>query len=313
MDLVSIFYGLSEMDDDLKDLIITGVKFTDHELGRGAYGRVFAVDYNGVTCAAKMHVSDVARQEKFRSAPFIAKMQANLHYIIGSTSKGNFLRECVQHSKLHHPNIVKMLGVYYPSDQAVLPVLVMELMECNLTQLLDRHQNIPMYVKLSILQDVSRAICYLHTLNPPLMHRNLFPTNILLTTSLVAKVCDLKVPLLGNVTLSRTHDFMPPEVFEEDSHYRLPSDVFSFGCVVCHVITQQWPERLKRQMPVVHNFFKASSITVPLSEVECRSRYIDQISEESLRQLVIKCLDDDPDRRPPISLVSDRITSIITG
>ena len=66
-----------------------------------------------------------------------------------------------------------MLGVYYPNDQAVLPVLVMELMECNLTQLLENYQNIPMYVKLSILQDVSRAICYLHTLNPPMMHRDL--------------------------------------------------------------------------------------------------------------------------------------------
>ena len=43
------------MDDDdvVKHLIITGVKFTDRELGLGTYGRVFAVDYNGVTCVAK--------------------------------------------------------------------------------------------------------------------------------------------------------------------------------------------------------------------------------------------------------------------
>ena len=30
---------------------------------------------------------------------------------------------------------------------------------------------------------------------------------------------------------------MPPGVFEDDPHYGLPLDVFSFGCVVCHVIT----------------------------------------------------------------------------
>ena len=119
-------------------LIITGVKFTNRELGRGTFGRVFAVDYNGITCAAK-----------------------DIHYSLetakSSLLKRHFLHECVQHSKLHHSNIVKMLGVYYPSDQAVLPVLVMELMECNLTQLLENYQNIPMYVKMSILQDVSRA------------------------------------------------------------------------------------------------------------------------------------------------------------
>ena len=56
MDLVySKIIDLYKMDgnDIVKHLVITGIKFTDHELGRGAYGRVFAVDYNGVTCAAK--------------------------------------------------------------------------------------------------------------------------------------------------------------------------------------------------------------------------------------------------------------------
>ena len=289
---------LSEMDgnDVVKHLIITGVKFTNRELGRGAYGRVFAVDYNGVTCAAKeihaLLVESVSRSE-------LRKI------------KEDFLEECVQHSKLHHPNIVKMLGVYYPSDQAVLPVLVMELMECNLIQLLDRHQNIPMYVKLSMLQDVSRAICYLHTLNPPLMHRDLSINNILLTTSLVAKVCDFgvmkAVSPLSSDRMTRvlgTLDFMPPEVlnFKDDPHYGLPLDVFSFGCVVCHVITQQWPY-----------IDPPTSKLVTLSEVEKRRYYIDHISEGSLKQLVITCLDNDPERRPPISLVSERITSIITG
>ena len=49
------------------------------------------------------------------------------------------------------------------------------------------------------------------------------------------------------------------------------------------------------------------------TEVERRQHYIDQISEGSLKQLVITCLDDDQERRPPISVVSERITSIITG
>ena len=35
-------------DDVVKHLIITGVKPTRRGLGVGAYGRIFAVDYNGV-------------------------------------------------------------------------------------------------------------------------------------------------------------------------------------------------------------------------------------------------------------------------
>ena len=297
-------FCLGEMDSDdvvedmVKDLIITGVKFTNHELGRGAYGRVFAVDYNGVTCAAK-EIHSVLLEDGAKAFRI----------------KREFLRECVQLSKLHHSNIVKMLGVYYPSDQAVLPVLVMELMECSLKRMLDRHQNIPMYVKLSILQDVSRAICYLHTLNPPLMHRDLDTNNIVLTTNLVAKVADLAVmkvvsPLSSDkmTKVPGTRHFMPPEVFEDDPHYGLPLDVFSFGCVVCHVITQQWPT----PSDLIYTDPTPDKLT-GLSEVERRSRYIDQISDKSLKQLVITCLDNDQERRPPISLVSERITSIITG
>ena len=287
-------------DDVVKHSVITGVKFTNRELGQGAYGRVFVVDYNGVTCAAK-----------------------EIHHILiesataeqRSRIKQDFLRECLLHSKLHHPNTVKMLGVYYPNDQAILPVLVMELMECNLTQLLEKYQNIPMYVKLSILQDVSKAISYLHTLNPPMMHCNLNSDNILLTTNLVAKVCDFgvteEVSPLSSDRLTKvpgTVHFVPPETLVDDPHYGLPLDVFSFGCVVCHVITQQWP---KPRPPTVPD--QVTSFLEVLTEAGRRQHYIGQISEGSLKQLVVTCLDDDQERRPPISVVSERITSIITG
>ena len=296
-------FGVVKTDGNLlKPLIITEVKFTDRELGRGAYGRVFGVDYNGITCAAK-EIHSVLLEDGAKSPGKTERI------------KQEFLRECLQHSKLHHPNIVKMLGVYYPNDQAVLPVLVMELMDWTLERLLDRHHNIPMYVKLSILQDVSRAVCYLHTLNPPLMHRDLDTNNIVLTTNLVAKITDVAVmkvvsPLSSDkmTKVPGTVHFMPPEAFEDDPHYGLPLDVFSFGCVICHVITQQWPTPSASQ--VVDG---KSRRKVIVSEVERRQRYIDQIRERSLKQLVITCLDNDQERRPPISLVSERITSIITG
>ena len=281
-----------------KHLIINikKIKFTNRELGRGAYGRVFAVNYNGIECAAKeIH-------------PLLLQFGENESQMM----RQSFLRECIQHSKLRHPNIVKMLGVYYPNNQAVLPVMVMELMEHSLTKLVEC-QNISMYVKISILQDVSRAICYLHTLSPPVIHRDLSPNNILLTTSLVAKVSDLQIMKVGSPLSSDrmtrcpgTPDFMPPEALVNVPHYGLPLDVFSFGCVVSYVITQQWP------LPSVYE--KCDPITkTPLSEVERRSHYIDQISEASLKQLVITCLDNDPGKRPSISLVSERINSIITG
>ena len=289
--------------DHINHLIITGVKITGPELGRGAYGRVFAVDYNGTKCAAK----------EIHSILLERANTTEYHQI-----KQDFLKECLQHSKLHHPNIVKMLGVYYLSNQAVLPVLVMERMECSLTQLLWKYLSIPMYVKLSILQDVSRGICYLHTLNPPLIHCDLSSNNILFSeTNLVAKICDFVVikvfsPLSSEymAKIPGTLDFMPQEVFEGNphDHYVLSLDIFSFGCIACHVITQQWPEP-----SVLSKVDPKTKETKYFSEIERRKRYIDQIIDKSLKDLVMACLNNNQDRRPSISTVIEKIANIIIG
>ena len=293
-----------DCEDLLSHLIITGVKITDgsYELGRGAFDRVFTVDYNGVVYAAKeIHPALLEDGARFP----------------GKTEriKREFLHECIQHGKLHHPNIVKMLGVCYLSEQAVLPILVMELMNGNLKTMLDRCHNIPIYSKLSILKDVSSGLLHLHSLNPPLMHRDLDTNNIVLTENLVAKITDLAVmkvvsPLSSDkmTKVPGTVHFMPPEVFEDDPHYGLPLDVFSFGCVVCHVITQKWPVPL----PLSTVDLKSRK-NITVSEVERRKQYVDQISTESLKQLVIACLSNDQARRPLISLVNEKITSMITG
>ena len=86
-----------------------------------------------------------------------------------------------------------MLGVCYLSEQAVLPVLVKELMDCSLKIMLDGCQNIAMYSKLSILKDLSCGLLHLHSLNLPLMHRDLDTNNIVLTENLVAEITDLAV------------------------------------------------------------------------------------------------------------------------
>ena len=116
--------GNCELDSEVVNhLLLNGVKNTDRELGKGAFGRVFEVEYNGTKCAAKQPTFE----SKFKEL---------------------FLRECLLHSKLDHPNIVKMLGVYYLSEGEDVPALVMELMEYSLTTLLHESQDIPMYVKL---------------------------------------------------------------------------------------------------------------------------------------------------------------------
>ena len=253
-------------DDRLKGLILTGVKLSDRVLGKGNFATVFPADYNGTTCAAKQ-LDD----------------QPHVH-------KQNFLHECLLHSRLDHSNIVKMLGVHYPSLHDV-PVLVMELMEYNLTTLLEKSQNIPMYVKLSIIQDISRGVHYLHTLNPPVVHGDLKSNNIVLTSNLVAKLYNFGV--LDNSSCCRVHPYMEQNTTQPG----LPSDVYLFGLVLGHVVTQRNPYKW------------------PLNEngKEKFQHYFALSSNESLKQLAKSCLDHDPHKRPLILEVCGQIASLITG
>ena len=79
----------------LNSLILYGVKPTKKEIGRGAYGRVFEVNYEGTFCAAK-EVHTILLQYAQGS---------NLQKI-----KDDFLNECQICSTLRHPCIVQFLG-----------------------------------------------------------------------------------------------------------------------------------------------------------------------------------------------------------
>ena len=118
--------------------------------------------------------------------------------------------------------IVTSLGVYYPAmDQYRLPVMVMEKMQHSLRGLVEKYDNIPLNVKLSILDEVCLGLRYLHSRNPPIVHRDLTPNNILLGGHLEAKITDVglaKVVKRQSKTMTKlpgTPDFMPPEALSK--------------------------------------------------------------------------------------------------
>ena len=179
---------------------------------------------------------------------------------------------------------------------------------------MEKYPNIPMYVKLSMLLDVSRGLWYLHTHHPPIVHRDLSPNNVLLTfyfQHFVAKISDLGVARViqadSKKTKSRapgTVDFMPPEALLKIPEYGPPLDIFSYGGVILHVVNQEWPEPLHYVMTDP----KTGKI-IGLSEVERRQQHMEKMTgtPADLRPLVKQCLDNQPSRRPPISDVSERM------
>ncbi|XP_065908005.1 probable serine/threonine-protein kinase drkD isoform X2 [Dysidea avara] len=283
-------------DGSFTGLILDGVKETGREIGIGAYGRVFEVDYYGTPCAAKEVHSILVRgvgPEGFQRV------------------RDSFLRECQQCAELRHPNVVQFLGVYYKPGSPI-PILVMEKMDESLRSTLERHQNIPMSIKLSILLDVSLGLRYLHCHKPPIVHRDLSSNNILLSTLLRAKISDLGVAKVvrpdSKKSLTKvpgTADFMPPEAqVDMPGHYGTSLDVFSYGGVMLHTITQEWPTP-----SAVKQYDPKTKKVRGFTEVERRQSYIDKMPEETkeLKPVVISCLDEDPDSRPSINNVCDSL------
>ena len=149
-----------------------------------------------------------------------------------------YVQECQIMSDLRHPNIALFIGIcFFPGSKV--PILVMERLEESLDDLLETVPNIPFTLKLSILMDVARGLSYLHKHEPVIIHRDLTAKNVLLTSSLVAKITDLGNSRIVNIqpgqlaqTMSRnpgTLVYMPPEALFSGSRYGPSLDVFSFG------------------------------------------------------------------------------------
>ena len=288
--------------ESIQGFVLKGVTpLNRKELGRGAYGKVYEVKYCETVCAAKaIHsilIEDVGETERRLTIE-------------------SFLRECRQCSMLRHPNVIQFLGVYYPTgvdgaNRMRLPVMVMEMMADSLTSFVDKHEKIPVHIKYSIVHDVSLGLCYLHNHDPPIVHRDLSPNNVLLTAHHVAKISDLGVAKVikadSRKTMTKapgTVDFMPPESLDDTPEYGPPMDVFSFAGIILHTFNQQWPGPSNNV-----KFDPKTRKMVALSEVERRQQYLDKMIGEAkvLRSLVEECLDYDPVMRPTIAIVCERV------
>ena len=77
----------------------------------------------------------------------------------------------------------------------------------------------------------------------------------------------------------------------------LAVDVFSFGGIALHLFSEEWPTPSgpKKRDPTTNKL-------VALSEAKRRQQYLDTMTVEgaALKEIVMRCLDDYPDQRPPI-------------
>ena len=312
----------------LRPFLLHHVTPTGRQLGGGSYGVVEELEMDGLVCAGKKLYDALIEPENLGAQRMVDR----------------YYRECSLLSELRHPHVVQFLGICLLPDSQ-LPVLVMERLQGSLDELLESTPDIALPTKLSILQDVTRGLVYLHNHSPAVIHRDLTARNVLLDSAMTAKIADLGNSRMVDIPpdqLARTMTqgipgtlvYMPPEVSDEEHKYGPSLDMFSFGHLSLFTAIQVcvWRTLLssynynQEMMSFSHslqvfpqNLLKANYLdprTKTLkarSELERRVKYIDMLHgkfadpKHALVVLIKGCLEYEPVKRPTARQALERL------
>ena len=205
----------------------TELVVTDTVLGKGAYGEVRVGVYHGDRVAVK-----------------------RLHNVIASDYFHKMIqREMGIAARLRHPKLVLFIGAVTRGNLTI----VTELMETSLRSELE-HGRLKEDHILSISRDVACALCYLHSLPEPIIHRDVSSANVLLNSTKggwVAKLGDYgsanfqaKLQTVG----PGCPVYAAPEASRPEEQGP-KMDVYSYGVLVLEMCTGTLPD--PRDLPVI--------------------------------------------------------------
>ena len=229
----------------------------------------------------------------------------------------HLLTECRLSSRIRHPNIVRFLGVHSSSGTKV-PYIVMERLHCNLNDLLTQYSVIPLEIKLRVLHGIGLGLRYLHTRDPPIIHMDLTSKNVLLSDGMEVKISNLctarLIPSWHHVRTTHSVDFMP-YLDNPSNEIAKEVNIFSFGCVMIHTFSHQWPTA----SPAVvssNDPDEQQSIADSSSELDRRAQYLDGVPkavEEVAVPLIASCLENHPANRPTAEEVCDQLETLVVN
>ena len=263
--------------------------FRDESLGSGAYGKVCKAKLNELPCAAKLLHAILFESDDPHSP----------------TIRCRFVQECQLLQNMRHPNVVQYLGMTH-DPQSGLPILLMELLDGNLTDFLEHSDGpIPYYLQVNLWYDIALALAYLHSKR--IIHRDLSGNNVLLIAGRRAKVTDFGMSKLtnGDATKCRlTHcpgnaAYMSPEALIEPPVYGESLDVFSSGVVAVQTITRKFPNPAPSMMRCDDPNSPLGFSVALIPEVERRKDHINSVDvEHPMLPAALRCLSDREQDRP---------------
>ncbi|KAJ7528997.1 hypothetical protein O6H91_15G029100 [Diphasiastrum complanatum] len=257
-----------------------------------------------------------------RDGQIVAVKKLNQYSKYGLTQ---FCNEVTILSRVRHRNLVQLHGCCLEGRELL---LVYEFVpNGTLADHLHRHRGrgLNWTTRLRIAVETSRALAYLHeSVCPPILHRDVKPTNILLDESFHTKVADFGLSRF--VPLEVTHistapqgtlGYVDPEYYES---YQLTdkSDVYSFGVVLMEMISAKRAVDMSRETEDINlaSFAIAKiqcgafhDVVDPNLEIQSKPEVRETVT--SVAELALCCLSPKKDHRPGMKEVAEKLEQIL--
>eukprot|EP00026_Physarum_polycephalum_P001262 Phypoly_transcript_01263.p1 GENE.Phypoly_transcript_01263~~Phypoly_transcript_01263.p1 ORF type:complete len:1153 (+),score=139.74 Phypoly_transcript_01263:409-3459(+) len=265
------------------------------ELGRGSYGKVMRAKFKDFEVAVKQMLTYDINDPNLDDNQKKAVLQGYQ----------DFRHEAWIMSSLSHPHIVKMYGVcLYP-----LCMVTEFVPNGDLFKFLQTEKEIDWKFKLKMALDIAKGMQYLHSISPPLIHRDLKSPNVLMASfdpkaEVNCKVADFGLTRILTTNLKSDEFYNPrwlaPEVMTGDD-YTEKVDVFSLGIILWEILTQERPhENVKFDRQIEDAVLSGARLPIPEN---CPIDY---------KELMSECWQQNPATRPSCSNVAHAIDKMLS-
>ena len=216
--------------------------------------------------------------------------------------KLNLQNEILISLLVNHPNIINIIGISSSLDNETIFIIEEYLKKNSLKNYLENKSvNLNLINKLNLIYDISKAIYYLHSREPKILHRDLKSSNILLDNNLNCKLCDFGLSKLiyNNISNYQTNStstlyWMSPE-FLCDGIFNEFSDIYSFAILIWEIMTRDTvPYKNVNQM----DFILGNKEIIDNKRPETNLEIFNECPE--IKDLIEKMWNTDWNKRPKI-------------
>ncbi|CAI5463470.1 unnamed protein product [Closterium sp. Yama58-4] len=198
---------------------------------------------------------------------------------------------------LRHKNIIKFYDSWVDARNKNVNFITEVFSSGTLRQFRQRHRQCDLRAIKNWSRQVLRGLFYLHSHDPPIIHRDLKCDNIFINGNQgEVKIGDLGLAAIlhhrdAAHSVIGTPEFMAPELYEEE--YNELVDIYAFGMCVLEMITLEYPYSECTNAAQVYK--KVSEGKKPLA--------LQRIPDEGIREFVEMCLADASRRLPARDLL----------